>query len=251
MTPVIFSSSEDDLVDETPSTAEFSVVDSNFEFENIGDQLVSIQMLDTEFLSEGIGLNEIELIHYWDLAKLDDSATYEVSRDGGNEWQTVTMNRIGQSDTYRGVHGFAQEAANSYTQTVGGVATGTTVFDDSNELSRIFTLANTTTIRKVTANITKTGNPLGFIYAVAIKDDGGVPSTDPLDRIGQSDFIRIDTLSSGNIDFDITFTNVADDYHIVFRTEDTYKSSYNAGVDSRLLSTMMVQILFTTLKVLS
>jgi hypothetical protein len=154
MTPVIFSSVEEDETDELNTTAEYSVVNSNYDFPLTGDVFQSIQMLDDEFLAEEIELTKVELIHYWNLEAVDEVATYEVSRDGGNEWQTITMNRVGQSDTYLGSHIFTEEAANSYTQTIGGGLAGLEDFTDLNELSRQFTLPSTVVNKTVSANIT-------------------------------------------------------------------------------------------------
>ena len=94
----------------------------------------------------------------------------------------------------------------------------------------MFSLTSTTTIKRLTANITVAGSPIGFVYAVAVKDDGfGAPSTDPLDKIGASPFISIDTLVTGNVDFNIRFTQAAGDYHIIFKTDDTYKNEHTTS----------------------
>lgn len=249
MTPVIFSSVEEDLTDPS-STAEYSVVNSNYDFPLTGNQFVSVQMLDDEFLAEEIELNQIELIHYWNLEAIDQAATYEVSRDGGNEWQTVTMNRIGQSDTYLGSHIFAEEAINTYTQTVGGGVSGVTDFTDLNELSRQFILPSTVVNKVITAEITKTAAATGYIYAVAVKDDGGgLPSTDPNDKIGQSSFVSIDGLIAGSqdVDFNIRFTAPAGDYHIIFKTDTVYKTDYtnSAGVNKISISNDGTGIVYT------
>ena len=238
MTPVIFSSVEEDLTDPS-STAEYSVVNSNYEFELTGNEFISVQMLDDEFLSEEIGLDKVELIHYWDLENIDELATYELSRDGGNNWQTVSMERVGQSDTYRGLHTFTEEPSNSFTQTVGDPVVSVEDFTDVNEISRQFTLAKTTTIKKITAEITKTGAATGYVYAVAVKDDGlGFPSTDPNDKIGQSSFVSISGLSVGsqNVDFNILFTQPADVYHIVFKTDSVYKTDYTMSGGAKKIS---------------
>ena len=239
MTPVIFSSVEEDLTDDVNTTAEYSVVNSNYDFPLTGNQFVSDQMLDDEFLSEEIGLDKVELIHYWNLESIDTGATYEVSRDGGNNWQTVSMTRIGQSDTYQGSHTFTDESSNSFTQTVGAAITSVTDFTDLNELSRQFTLAETTTVKNIVAEITKTAAATGYIYAVVVKDDGGgLPSADPLDKVAQSSFISIDGLSAGsqNVDFGMNFTLPAGDYHVIFKTDSVYKTDYNLNAGANKIS---------------
>jgi hypothetical protein len=240
MTPVIFSSVEEDLSDELNTTAEYSVVNSNYDFPLVGSVLTSVQMLDDEFLAEEIELTKIELVHYWNLEAIDELATYEVSRDGGNEWQSVTMDRIGQSDTYLGSHIFAEEATNNYTQTVGGAIVPPVIdLTDLVEPSRIFTLPFAITNKIVTAEITKTGAATGYVYAVAVKDDGfGSPSTDPNDKIGQSSFVSIDGLSAGSqdVDFNVRFTAPAEDYHIIFKTDSIYKTDYTNGAGANKIS---------------
>jgi len=238
MTPVIFSSVEEDETDPS-TTAEYSVVNSNYDFPLTGNQFVSIQMLDDEFLAEEIGLNEIELIHYWNAEALDENATYEVSRNGGAEYQAVSMERIGQSETYRGIHQFADEVVDSFTQTVGGTITGPEDFTDVNELSRVISIPSPTMVKKVTAEITKTGAAVGYVYAVAVRDDGGSPSTDPLDIIGQSSYIDITNdlvAGSQSVDFDVAFTVPANDYHIIFKTEVMYKTDYTNSAGARKIS---------------
>jgi hypothetical protein len=232
LSAVIFSSSEEEFVDDA-STANYSVVNSNFEFENIGDSLLSVNLLDEEFLDEETELDEVEFVGYWNLDEIDTAATYEVSRDGGANWQPISVSRIGRSDTVRGILKLAEEPANSYSQTFGGAIASTTDLTDLNELSRDFILASTTTVKKITAEVTKTGSPLGYIYAVAVKDDGfGAPSTDPQDILSKSKFVSVAGLSAGvqNVDFEIRFTAPAETYHVIFKTDDIYKVEYSNSV---------------------
>lgn len=227
MTPVVYAISEETLTDPS-STAYYNVVNSNYQFDNIGDSVVSVQMLDDEFLSEESEISDVELITYWNSAKLDSLATYEISRDGGSNWQTISMTRIGQSDVYRGILELDDEPTNSYIQQVGGPSFDIINLDNTNELSRQFSLTNTTTIKKVTANIDITGTPGGFIYAVIVKDDGfGLPSVDLQDKIAQSQFMGISSLSTGPVDFNVRFTAAAGNYHVVIKTDDVYKASYS------------------------
>jgi hypothetical protein len=229
MTPVIFASTEDELVD-LSSTAEFSVVDSNYEFANAGDFVLSKQMFDVPFLESGTEPRSIELVHYWNLDALDEAATYEVSRDGGNNWQTISMERVGVSDTYYGAHTFTEEPSNSYVQVVGGSPTNKTPFTDSNQLSRQFSLTNAATIKKITANMTVSGSPTGFMYALVVRDDGlGSPSLAVADRVGQSSFVSASTMVSGNVEFDIRATLEPGNYHVIFKTDDFYKIEYTAS----------------------
>jgi hypothetical protein len=226
MTPVVYAISEENLTDPS-STAYYNVVSSNYQFDNIGDSVVSVQMLDDEFLAEESEVSDVELIVYWNPSKLDTSATYEISRDGGGNWQPISMTRIGQSDVYRGILEIDDEATNSYIESVGGPSYDIINLDNTNELSRQFSLSNTTTVKKITTNVNIAGSPAGTMYAVVVKDDGfGLPSLDLQDKIAQSKFISISSLTTGSVEFDVRFTAAAGNYHVVIKTDDIYKGAY-------------------------
>lgn len=238
-TPVISELHQEDRLDGT-STATYSPVSGTYEFGSIGDELITIQLLDAaEFLAEDDSLSRVELLTYWDRDDIDTGATYEVSRNGGNEWQTVTMERIGNStEVYRGIHTFAEEAAN---QTLSEEATNDTSveLDDSSNtrLGQEFTLANKSVLREVSLDLVVNGSPTGQMYVSIVRDDSGLPSTDFADLLSESSAIDISGLSSGALVVDMPeVTLTASTYHVVVRTDAQYKSGFATGTTSIELS---------------
>ncbi len=104
-TPNVASIHEDDRLDGT-STVIYDLLTKNFKFEASGRILLSNQNLDAPFLAKGVDVNTIEVYSIWDLDDIDTGATYEVSRDGGINWETVDANIVGSSDVVRGLHTF-------------------------------------------------------------------------------------------------------------------------------------------------
>ena len=232
VTPNIFERNEDDLVDGS-STGTFSLVTNNFAFANAAETMVSVQMLDADFLASGNSLQQIELMAFWNLDTIDTAATYEVSRNGGIEWQTVTMDRIGDTELYRGFHTFTQEAANQ-------IIDSQAVQDDTEELNittqleigSAQTIANTTELREIDLNfaINDSGSLAGKIFVSLYTDDGGGL---PDELITETSAIEISGLSVGTNTINISDSVVtAGTYHVVVRTDQEYKNNFAAGVDS-------------------
>lgn len=98
VTPMIAATDEDNLLDGA-TTAAYDSTSTNFKFSAIGQNLTSVQMADPTFLAEERSLSTIEVIAKWNSTAQDDAAVYEVSRNGGNEYQAVTMTRISGTDT--------------------------------------------------------------------------------------------------------------------------------------------------------
>lgn len=233
VTPNIFVSDEEDLLDEVATTAEFDIVSGTMKFSAAAEVVQSVQMADSTFLSENKDIASAKLAAYWDLDSIDTAATYQISRDGGNEWQTVTMERIGGSDTYEGKHVFTEES--TYTETIENIAeTSTSVFDDiTSSKSQIFTVADFTVFKKLTAYLNVLGTIKGGLTARIVKDDTGSPSTDANDIVFQSNEVDLSALAAGNNDvvIDITAPLEAGDYHIVYLTNLEYRDNYLAATN--------------------
>lgn len=106
VTPYIVSVDEETLRDGS-STAAYSLVDSTINFTAASQTLITTQLADAnEFLNTTDAISEVELMIDWMLSNIDTAATYHVSRNGGLEWQQVTMSRVGSTDVYRGNHIF-------------------------------------------------------------------------------------------------------------------------------------------------
>lgn len=108
LTPNIF---RQDLTTKLDGASTGSLDYSNWTYNlDAAEKMVSINMIDTnEYTSTNI-VTEVELSVYWKSGSVDTAATYEVSRNGGTDWQTVTMTRVGNTEMYRGYHVFTTEA---------------------------------------------------------------------------------------------------------------------------------------------
>lgn len=239
-TPVIYNSAEETLTDPV-TDAKYDVANSLYNMTAAGEQFTSVQMLDSTFLSESKDVAKIDLHAFWNLDSLDTAATYEVSRDGGNEYQAVTMERIGGSDAFTGTHVFAPEASHSTSiEHAVGSADASLTFDVAVEKrSQVFTVAAEMTLKEVSGYFTSLGVIQGAICVQIIKDNGGSPSTNGEDIIYQSTAQDISGLAAGDHVIKVTGTIPlsAGDYHIVWGTDLEYRDNYNAGVNQIALRT--------------
>lgn len=241
----IFKVDKDTKVDGS-STGAYSLVDRTFNFSAIGQTFVSTQMLDlSEFLINTDALTEVELSAYWRLSDIDTAAVYEVSRNGGLAWQTVTMDRVGFTDLYRGYHKFTDEVTNQnlYTPAISGDLTSI------NQLSQSFVIGPPGTkqlLKKVVLNLTKTGTPAGNIFVSINADNAGSPGV----VLSDSSAILADSLVTGNNTIEISDIYLASGtYHIVVYTDNAYKASYVNGATEINLSSSTIQGITLDLRV--
>lgn len=227
VTPNIFKVDKDTKVDLLSSTGVYSLVDKTFTFSGPAQTLVSIDLLDpNEFLPTTDSLSEVEVSAYWRLTDLDNSATYQISRNNGIEWQTVTMSRVGTTDLYRGYHKFSTEAA---VQSLVQVANASlTKLDNAgnSELSKSFSISSGTKVlvRDIIVPLTKTGSPAGNLFVAICADNAGNPG----DVLVESLPVTMASLSTGNNTVALSDTYLAaGTYHIRLRTDEAYKASYN------------------------
>lgn len=231
---------EEDQIDGA-STATFDIPSATFKFlDSTAQVLLSTQQLDADFLLEGVDLSTIELYTIWSLDDIDTSATYEISRDGGSNFQTITMERVGNSDTFRGLHSFTDEPSNAFSQEH-AVANADALkdFDDASvqEISQKFTVAATTVYKNIINYINKNqASSTGNFCVEIVADDSGAPSTDPNDVIWTSPRQNIDDLSVGNnvVDISSQFVLVAGDYHIIIRPDSAYRTAYTADNNDKI-----------------
>lgn len=232
LTPNVFKTDTDTLVDGS-STGAYSLVSKSFEMA-IAETLVSTQMLDAaEFLALGKGLGKIDLSVFWNPDGIDDAATYEVSRNGGNEWQAITMERVGEStEVFVGTHEFEEEASNQ-TITDNSAAEDATVTLDASTNQRVgqsFVIAETSVLREVTFSNALNGSPVGNIYIQVVADDSGSPSTDGADVLSESPAILASSFIAGVNTKDIGEVILTPGtYHIVVISDDEYKAASGAN----------------------
>jgi hypothetical protein len=220
VTPNIFSVDEDNLVDGS-STGAYSLVDKSFNM-TAGQTMVSTNMLDSsEFSTSFDSLSEAELLVFWRLSDINTAATYHLSRNGGNEWQQVTMERVGLTDLYRGLLTFATEATpQSLSSNATGAANRELDASTRQKLSQKVTLASKVMVRSVDLTVTKTGSPAGYLFVSIVKDDGASkPSLLSTDVLCESAPITMSSISTGTLAVSLPETTlIPGDYHIVLRT---------------------------------
>ena len=231
VTPNIFRVDRGDKVDPS-STGAYSLIDRTFNIDS-GETFVSTDMLDPEeFSTTDTALEEAELLTYWRLDNIDTAATYELSRNGGLDWQAVTMERVGTTDLYRGLHEFTLEGTS---QVLASNATGASNLEldasTRQRLSQRVVIANKSIIRSVDLELTKLGSPAGFLIVSIVNDDGtGKPSLLSEDVLVEAAPIAMSSITTGALAVAIPETTIAaGDYHIVLRTTG-YTATYSAGV---------------------
>lgn len=172
-------------------------------------------------------------------------ATYFISRDGGNEYQAVSMDRIGDStDTFVGTHEFREELDKQTLSEEATAADSDAELTDSStnsKLAQLFTVpaSSAQVIKELTLDVTVTGSPLGVMYAQIVADDSALPSTAVSGLLGESDAVDISTLSSGEITINMPdIALAAGTYHIVLRTDSAYKAAYVNGVTELAVDTL-------------
>lgn len=237
--PNIFLTDEDDKIGS--ATATFDVANTLYKFTGIGQNIVSIQSLDAEFLTEEKDLNSVELIAFWNPGFIDSNATYEVSRNGGVDWFAVTMDRVGlTTDTFRGILNFAQDT--TFISMHEWALADATAYRELNAttlqaIGQRFDVASGTeeVLQRDILYINKVGSPVGYTYVQLVLDDGGgQPSTDLLDVVAQAQVLN-SSLSAGDNAVTLTWgANIvqAGTYHYVIATDAAYKTGFSAGVDS-------------------
>jgi hypothetical protein len=230
VTPVIFSSSQDELIDTLSSTAAFDVAQSSFAFNNIGDELISLNMFDEEFLQSGENFNQVELIAYWQTNNNID-AVYEISIDNGLTFEEITMQRIGGSDTHRGVLGVDQNLLTASID-IGGTPDSFLEIDNLTFPSRAFNAAEAFSSVSLDVDINVVGSPVGLLHVRIVKDIAGFPSPNPEDIIATSVSLTLDGLSSGSFPLLIKSMLPAGDYHLVFITNEVYADEFSASSGS-------------------
>lgn len=227
LTENIFRTDKDTKYD-LSSTGAYAPAKKAFGFANAGETLVSSNHLDADFLADGIDISEVEFYLFWLAGFIDTTATYEVSRDGGTNWQLADMERIGLTNAYRVHHTFTDEVTPQTLQSVAATGAGTALnATTAQQLSSQLVLANTSVIKTLQLSMNKAAAAVGNMFAQIVADNAGVPSTDPADILAESSAVNITSLSTGNITVNVDMpdtTLVAGTYHIVLRTDAAYKA---------------------------
>lgn len=244
VTPNIFSVDGTDLTDTFSSTGSLDLLTNTFKFSSASQEFFSIQMLDAnEFLGQGKDVTKVMLQAVWDSAGIDAAATYSVTRDGGGYWKTVTMTRVGTTDTFSGEYTWTSEDAPISIASAGGVGT-TIALNTSTQASigGIFALTSGTLYGAGVQGrfkLSKTGTPTGYLYASIVKLSAGLPSTNPADVLASSGPLDMSTLTGSEVVYNFSMgpgiLTPAVNYALVLKASYT---SYSAGVNEVLVTKM-------------
>lgn len=228
VTPCDFKLNSDDLVDDGESTGSYNSTLKIYELDS-AEKMQSIQLLDTDFLNDGLDIGQIDLTVFWAASKIDTGATYKVSRDGGVNWQDMSdvMERNGETGQYSGTWVFEEESILSELARESHTGASAVLDDDTQQsLATQFLTSVAGVIKELQINLTKTGSPSGNIWIDIYTNSGVVPGS----LIASSKAIAISGISTGLSVFELPSLVVLPvTYHLVFRTDSAYKDSYVAS----------------------
>ncbi len=107
---VVFDVDKDDKTDgASTATLQKNPSPASYLFAT-GETFITTDLLDVSFTGD---LLQVDVQATWDLDNLDDAATYEISRDGGTTWETMSLTRADSSNTYFGKHVFTEDISTS------------------------------------------------------------------------------------------------------------------------------------------
>jgi hypothetical protein len=230
LSPSIFKTEKLTLIDTGSTTATYNLVSNLYEFA-AAQAVYSVDLLDSSFYEESSDVDAAMFVVFWNNSFVDTAATYELSRDNGVTWQTVTMGRNGLTGQYAGVKQFSNETfstAGTLTDSANITLNTTTVQQTSQRL----VLTDNRVVNEFTFKLNKIGSPAGNLTIELVKDSGGNPSSSSADLIS---FVekKITDISSGINNLVVDFGKQmlkAGTYHIVFKTDQSYKNSFSSGV---------------------
>lgn len=235
LTPNVFSKHETLRVDPS-STAQSQIAEDNlYLFDSAGDFVRSIEHYDTNFLEADTENAQAELMAFWDSAAIDTSAIYQLSRDGGTTFQTVSMERVGLSNAFRGLHVFADETTHA---TLASQATVTTGFalnaTTAQKRAQSFVVTDKSRLRVLSLFVTKTLSPAGTFTVKIVKDSSGSPSSNVEDIVYDGVPQNSSSLTAGNstLTFDMKKPILPGTYWIVVETDAFYKAGIGSGTIS-------------------
>lgn len=229
LTPNIFSLQEDDLIN-VGSTGAYDIANTEYDLD-AAEFLLSEQMYGSSFLADEQENLQTELHALWNL--IDTAATYQVAKDGVT-FETVTMERIGESGKYRGVHVFAEPPGTlQYSYPVANADAVAELNSTTRQAYavRLPLLAAGVKKKILTGNIyvSKNNSAVGLLRVKLVKEDTLLPgSTLVGEHLGTID---IATLAPGNntIALEIPAIFVAGRYWLVIETSDYYKTNFTTG----------------------
>ena len=235
LTPGIFIMDQSTKVDGS-STGAYSLVDDTFNFTAAGQTLITTNLLDAnEFLNNSDPLAEMEISAYWSSGYIDTGATYEVTRNNGRTWETISMSRVGSStDLYRGY----QKFTTSYSDVLYNIAptpSGVTELNTTTAqmIAQPFTASSTSKylLQGLMLMVTKKGSPSGNLYISVCSDNSGSVGS----VLCETTAISASGLTNGSNQItlpDIYLPAGTSTYYLKIRTDAAYQASFVANTTS-------------------
>lgn len=235
----VFGQDQDAKIDN--STGSFSFPDSAWSLD-AGQLLETINLVDGDYYALLQDITSVDFVIKYLTTDIDSSPTIEISVDGGQNYETVSLDRIGDTDTFVSSIEFDDSGyslATLYEYALVNKDSLIVLNQSTQErASQEFDSGlNPVEIgRSIDVIINKLGAPTGFYGIRIVKDNAGDPSTDINDVLFESDLRNIELLSVGDntesYEVPRSIIEPSNKYHIEFFTDDTYKSGgYNGGVD--------------------
>lgn len=236
VTPNIFSQDQSTYIDTNLSTAQYDVANENIKFSAASQLLIVKENLEQTFKDDERVIKNLFLQAYWSPTQFDPGAIYQVSRDGGQNWNTVTMERLGVTELATANYVFPRETILGVIASNSG-ASVIPLTPTNNKRSSKFTLNFDVIGMDFYIPFTKLGSPTGFVTVSIVRDNGGVPSTLASDILVTSSRRSIAGIS-GSLSYEFPEIYLATGtYHIVVEVDSNYTaSSYSAGVTELRLS---------------
>ena len=221
------------------STMTYDVANLVFKSTAGSQTLISLNHLNNEFISQLIDIPSIALKLVYDINSFDTNPSVYVSRNGGSEYQQVSLTRLGLTDTYLTNHYFTTESSlttlEEYALANADSAQDLTATGAGIKVGQQITASNNEYFQQVSVYINKVGSPVGRLFVSLIKDASGAPSELSDKTVISTIGVDISTLASGNNVVVLSMPGVivsGTNYHLVFETDNTYKSVYSNGVTS-------------------
>jgi hypothetical protein len=173
-------------------------------------------------------MGSVELVLDWLDGKRDDAGVYELSLNGGTDWEAVDMARVGLSNRYRGLLESIEPSTNATLQEYALANADTSGADfntnSSQKRAALFTVTTKEKVKELTVYIGQNGSPSGSLTAQIVRDDSGAPSSNSADILYESSM----AISGLSLPLVLTLgrTLAAGDYWIVIKTDEAYASSY-------------------------
>lgn len=232
MTPCVFPAVEEAFVDPS-STGTFSVVTATFDLD-ASENLTTKQMLGDEFLQEGHDINQIDLTLTYVEDSLDTAPSCTVSRDGGLNFQPITLKRVGATDTFNSTYSFnpVLETVNQSLFSSASSPSTSLAVGANQKIAQAFSLTDTNAVTNLQLQVNKAGTPAGSISVKIVRNSSGLPSASSSDVVAISSPISIGSIVSGNSTLNISIPRsvlTAGTYHIVVEADTAYAASFVSG----------------------